>query len=226
MSSVKFVQLLLAFFPTLSTLANPLPDHSATELTETSGEELQDSARAFAHQKWDHIAKALHKDVTSLRDEQFRRDFDEPLSNMTKYAFVREQTPQLSSADGCYSTNFDAHRCLRRIYAGLRTYREYMSYVDKMNLTTVMITDVQLQTTRLINMIKNKVTVTHTTPISPLPEGSAWNQRRVTHSVLYNLAVFLKETIRAIDHINKKGMNLIRTEIKEPKWPSEKHEHQ
>ncbi|XP_036423435.1 interleukin-6 [Colossoma macropomum] len=226
MSSMKNLQLLLAVLLPLAALGNLLPGYSAPgDVPEISGEELQDSTGAFEHHKWLSIARILHRDITRLRDEQFQRDFGEPVANMTNYASVRSKTPLISPSDGCYSKNFSAQRCLRRIYAGLSTYREYLSKVERENLTAAQVTDIKLRTTSLLNIIKEKVDDAPIQPhsVSELPDGSAWTQRTVTHSILYNLEVFLKETSRAINFINKKLGNHIRKEIKESKWPSEKH---
>ncbi|KAL7826861.1 hypothetical protein AOLI_G00320700 [Acnodon oligacanthus] len=228
MSSMKNLRLALAVLLPLAALSDPLPGYSAPgDPPEISGEELQDSNGPFEH-KWLFIARILHRDVMKLRDEQFQRDFGEPSANMTNYASVRIKTPLIHPSDGCYLKNFGAQRCLRRIYAGLSTYREYLSKVERENLTAAQVTDIKLRTTSLLNIIKEKVddAPIQPHPISELPDGSAWTQRTVTHSVLYNLEVFLKETTRAINFINKKLGNHINKEIKESKWSSEKHSHE
>ncbi|KAI4900357.1 hypothetical protein NFI96_024993 [Prochilodus magdalenae] len=228
MPSTKNLQLLLAVLLPLAALSSPLPGNSAQgDLPEISGEEVQDSAGAFENHKWHHLARSLQFDIIRLRDEQFQRDFGEPTTNMTNYDPVRIHTPLISPPHGCFSRNFSAQRCLRRIYSGLSTYREFLNYVERENLTAAHLTGIKVRTTSLLNIIKEKMDVTQiqTQPISALPDGSAWTQRVVTHSILYNLAAFLKDTTRALDYINKKGVHHTAKETKESKWPS-KNSHQ
>ncbi|XP_072530696.1 interleukin-6 [Salminus brasiliensis] len=222
MPSVKNLQLsLAALLLLLVALCAPVPVHGApADLPETSGEELQDTGD-FKRYKLRDIADLLLESITRLRDEQFQRDFGEPVGNMTNYDPVRTEMPLISQSDRCRPKNFSAPRCLKRIYAGLRTYEGYLGYLEKENLTTAQLTDIRQWTTSLLKIIKDKVDDTNIQSVSSPPHDEpAWKQRTFTHSILYNLTLFLRDANKAMRHMITKGFDYVRTENKGSKWLS------
>ncbi|XP_051992401.1 interleukin-6-like [Xyrauchen texanus] len=152
-------------------------------LSETSGEELQHAdikSPPTEWQKWHLMARQLHKDVKTLQDEQFEKDFTETL-NMTSYEDVRISTPILKHSDGCFSKNFSTERCLRRIYSVLMWYKEHLSYTERENLTSTLMNNVKHGTKRLLECINSQVRDLEVEGISSTlpPVASAWTSKVV-----------------------------------------------
>ncbi|XP_026786001.3 interleukin-6-like [Pangasianodon hypophthalmus] len=172
-----------------------------TDFYETSGSQLQNEAHAPDH-KWLSIARQMRRDIASVRDEQLKRDFADTSS---EFASVRIQTPLLSSSDGCLPSDFTAHKCLRRIYNGLRVYQAYLPYVERENLTAAHMVDIKVGITRLLHLIKETVKVNddkvHPSSLNELPDDSTWTRKTVTHSILHNFADFMTDTSRAINYM-------------------------
>ncbi|KTF76395.1 hypothetical protein cypCar_00035927, partial [Cyprinus carpio] len=102
-NAALFLSAVLAVF---ISLVDAVPVYSGlAELSETSGDEVQDvdgKSPLSDRQKWHLMARDLHRDVKTLRDQQFERDFRE-MVNMTAYEGVRVKTPLLKPSDGCLS---------------------------------------------------------------------------------------------------------------------------
>ncbi|XP_030644368.1 interleukin-6 [Chanos chanos] len=178
----------------------------AGELSETSGEGFPEiSSASDLTINWHAIAKKLHHDVRTLKNEQFERD----LVNITSLAVNSDFTPLIKASDGCLSKSFSAQKCLQRIYSGLQEYVVYMNYVERENLTETLVNDVKVRTNNLLQIIKNKLKDSPQTQLSQieLPDGSAWTRKTTVHSVLSNFATFLTDTSRAIHFMNRNSAN-------------------
>lgn len=157
LNTALFLSATLAVF---MRLVDAVPAYSSMgELSETSGEEVQDvdvKSLLNDRQKWHLMARDLHKDVKTLRDEQFESVFRET-ANMTAYEGVRISTPLLKPSDGCLSRNFSTERCLGRIYSVLTWYKENWDYIEKENLTSTLVNDIKHETKRLLEAINSQV---------------------------------------------------------------------
>ncbi|KAA0709933.1 hypothetical protein E1301_Tti020257 [Triplophysa tibetana] len=159
--SVQLSVLLPVFFCLLD--ASPLYS-SVGELSEISGDDVQEvNVRALPteEQRWHLMARQLHRDVKTLRDEQFDRDFRDP-ANMTSFEGLRINTPVIKASDGCLSRNFSRERvfqerCLGRLYSVLMWYEEHLSYIERENLTQTITNDVKHGTKRFLESIYSKV---------------------------------------------------------------------
>ncbi|XP_062842328.1 interleukin-6 [Trichomycterus rosablanca] len=203
MPSAHYLNLFLVAVLSICSLGNQTPLHSRNpDSEETSGELQQDLTDAVDHGKWNLIASLLQQDIAILRDEQFKRDFGQTEFKMKDFSM---SMPLLNSSDGCLSKNFKAQRCLRKIYTGLSIYKEYLPYVERQNLTTALMNNINLATTRLLHIIKEKVNDGQVPQhfSSVLPEDSAWRQKTVTHSILFHYATFMNATVRAISYMKK-----------------------
>ncbi|XP_022523792.2 interleukin-6 [Astyanax mexicanus] len=192
-------------------------------MQDTSGEQKRHKPQEIA------IADLLLRSITRLRDEQFQKDFGEPVKNMTNYEHVRREMPLIRSEDRCRHKNFSAPRCLKQIYAVLRIYEGHLGYLEKDNLTSARLPDVKHWTFSLVQFIRTKMSSPEDTDVqsssSSLKEESAWMKKIYTHSILYNFTSFLIDANRALKHMNDKGYDYVKTENKGPKWPLEKHQH-
>ncbi|ROI69372.1 Interleukin-6 [Anabarilius grahami] len=212
-------------------LVDAVPVYSSMgELSETSGDEVQDvdvQSPLNDRQKWHLMARDLHKDVKTLRDEQFERDFRETV-NMTAYEGVRISTPLLRPSDGCLSRNFSTERCLGRIYSVLTWYKENWNYIEKENLTSNLANDIKHKTKRLLEAINSQLQVSEgqMDPISssPLPVKSAWMHKTTVHSILFNFTSVMIDTCRAVNYMSKRKGGQRRKDVKRPNdWASEKN---
>ncbi|XP_051948267.1 interleukin-6-like [Xyrauchen texanus] len=182
---------------------------SMDELTETSGDELQDvdiKSPPTEKQKWHLMAQKLLKDVKTLRDEQFEKEFKE-MVNMTSFEGVKISTPHLKATDGCLSRNFSTERCLGRIYSVLTWYKNHMSYIERENLTSSLMNDAKYGTKRLLGSIniqlqKRNIQVEGISS-PPLPVGSTWTRKTAVHSILINFTNVMTVTCRAINYIQR-----------------------
>ncbi|XDV33737.1 hypothetical protein PO909_004036, partial [Leuciscus waleckii] len=161
-SALKKALFLSATLAVFMRLVDAVPAYSSMgELSETSGDEVQDvdvKSLLNDRQKWHRMARDLHNDVKTLRDEQFEREFRETV-NMTAYEAVRISTPLLKPSDGCLSRNFSTERCLGRIYSVLTWYKENWNYIEKENLTSTLVTDIKHETKRLLEAINSQLQV-------------------------------------------------------------------
>ncbi|XP_060797987.1 interleukin-6 [Neoarius graeffei] len=205
---------------TLSLLALlPLPSLSLYSgdagFYETSGGEPQNDAHVPDH-KWLSIAKQLRRDIASVRDEQFKRDFAETF-NMTEFAGVRMEMPLLGPSDGCLPSDFIPQTCLQQIYSGLRWYQAYLPDVERENLNADLMKNIHFGTTRLLHLIKEIIQVNNDKADLPsLPDDSAWKRKILTHSILYYFADFMTDTARAINFMKTK--KLTKHIIREDGW--------
>ncbi|XP_067217713.1 interleukin-6 [Chanodichthys erythropterus] len=204
-------------------LVDAVPAYSSMgELSEISGDEVQDvdvKSPLNDQEKWHLMARDLHKDVKTLRDEQFERDFRETV-NMTAYEGVRISTPLLRPSDGCLSRNFSTERCLKRIYSVLTWYKENWNYIEKENLTSNMVNNIKHETKRLLEAINSQLQVSEgqMDPISssPLPVNSAWMQKTTVHSILFNFTSAMIDTCRAVNYMSKRKSGQRRKGVKRP----------
>uniref|UniRef100_A0A671Q4M1 Interleukin-6 n=1 Tax=Sinocyclocheilus anshuiensis TaxID=1608454 RepID=A0A671Q4M1_9TELE len=214
-----FLSAVLAAF---ISLGDAVPAYSGlAELSETSGDEVQD------RQKWYLMARDLHRDVKTLRDQQFERDFRETV-NMTAYEGVRIETPLLKPSDGCLSRNFSAERCLSRIYSVLTWYKENWSFMEKENLTWSLVKDIKHGSKRLLEALNSQLQIAdgQTDQISsaPLSVRSAWMRKTTTHSILFNFSSVMIDTCRALNYISKHKAAHRAKDTKRPAdWSSDKN---
>ncbi|XP_056596787.1 interleukin-6 isoform X2 [Triplophysa dalaica] len=205
--SVQLSVLLPVFFCLLD--ASPLYSTEG-ELSEISGDDIQEvNVRALIteEQRWHLMARQLHRDVKTLRDEQFDRDFRDP-ANMTSFEGLRTNTPVLKASDGCLSRNFNRERCLGRVYSVLMWYAEHLSYIERENLTQTHTNDVKHGTKRFLESIYSQVQLRDTQvedfPRSSLQAKSAWTRKTLVHSILFNFTNVMIDTCRAIHYMSKR----------------------
>ncbi|XP_055076613.1 interleukin-6 [Misgurnus anguillicaudatus] len=180
---------------------------SMGELPEISGDEVQEvNVQAPTEQeRWHRMAKQLQNDVKTLRDEQFIRDFGETV-NMSLFESERINTPVFKASDGCYLKNFSTERCLGRIYNVLMWYKENLNYIERENRTTTLMNNVKHEMKRLLESINSQLQskdVQVEDISSSLHAKSAWTQKTVTHSILFNLTNVMIDTCRAIPYLSK-----------------------
>ncbi|XP_051527595.1 interleukin-6 [Myxocyprinus asiaticus] len=209
-SSLNTVSLSLTLAVFISVMDAAALYSSMEELTETSGDELQDvdiKSPPTGKQKWHLMAQKLHKDVETLRDEQFEKDFKE-MVNMTSFEGVKISTPLLKASDGCLSRNFSTERCLGRIYSVLTWYKDHMSYIERENLTSTLMNDAKHRTKRLLDSINNQLKLRNIQvegiSSTPLPVGSAWTRKTAVHSILFNFTSVMIDTCRAINYMSQR----------------------
>ncbi|XP_043089081.1 interleukin-6 isoform X3 [Puntigrus tetrazona] len=200
-----------------------LPVHGGLpEPSQASGDEVQDvngKSPLSDRLKWNLMARDLHRDVKSLRDQQFERDFKDA-GNMTEFESVRIETPLLRPSDGCLSRNFSSDLCLSRISGVLSWYKDHWSFVENENLTSSLVNGVRLSTKRLLEAIDSQVRSVRLTPAvpaalfpqlqpadqvssAPLTVSSAWTRKTVAHSLLYNFTSVMIDTCRAVNYMSK-----------------------
>ncbi|GAA6075055.1 interleukin-6, partial [Tachysurus ichikawai] len=188
---------------------------------ETSGSELQNEAHA-PDQKWVDVAKQLRNEVKNARDEQFNRAIG-GTQNTSIYAYKGIKMPILNDSDGCLRSDFNAQKCLRLIYTGLRVYQVNMPHLEQESQFITNVMNIKAGTYRLLHLIKETVKVNdEKVPQVDLSEftDTAWNQNILAHSILYSFTDFMTEASRAINYMkNKKLMR----HLKEDKWIS-KHQ--
>ncbi|NP_001248378.1 interleukin-6 precursor [Danio rerio] len=211
-SAQKTVLFLSATLATLfMSLADPVPVFSSMgELSEISGDEVQDvdvKSLLGDRQKWHLMARDLYKDVKTLRDEQFERDFRE-MVNMTAFEGVRISTPLLKPSDRCLSKNFSTERCLTRIYSVLTWYKDNWNYIEKENLTSVLVNDIKHSTKRLLEAINSQLQVRDgemdQTSSTSLSFKSAWTRKTTVHSILFNFSSVMIDACRAINYMSRR----------------------
>uniref|UniRef100_A0A672MBT0 Interleukin-6 n=1 Tax=Sinocyclocheilus grahami TaxID=75366 RepID=A0A672MBT0_SINGR len=227
-NAALFLSAVLAAF---ISLGDAVPAYSGlAELSETSGDEAQDvegKSPLSEWQKWYLMARDLHRDVKTLRDQQFERDFRET-ENMTAYEGVRIETPLLEPSDGCLSRNFSAERCLSRIYSVLTWYKENWSFMEKENLTWSLVKDIKHGSKRLLEALNSQLQIAdgQTDQISsaPLSVRSAWTRKTTTHSILFNFSSVMIDTCRALNYISKHKAAHRAKDTKRPAdWSSDKN---
>ncbi|XP_073689011.1 interleukin-6 [Garra rufa] len=218
---------LTAFF----CLVDAVPAYSGlAELSEISGDEVQDvdgKSPLSDRQKWHLMAKDLHQDVKTLRDQQFERDFRDTV-NMTAYEGVRIKTPLLKHSDGCLSRNFSTERCLSRIYSVLTWYKENWSFIENENLTSNLVNDIKHETKRLLEAINSQLQIAEgqadQTSSDPLSVRSAWTRKTTVHSILFNFTSVMIDTCRAVNYMSKRKTAHRGKDTKRPAdWSSEKN---
>ncbi|XP_077050974.1 interleukin-6 [Siphateles boraxobius] len=228
LNNALFLSAILAVF---MRLVDAVPAHSSMgELSETSGDEVQDvdvKSPLNDRQTWHLMARELHKDVKTLRDQQFESDFRET-ANMTAYEVVRISTPLLKPSDGCVSRNFSTERCLGRIYSVLTWYKENWNYIEKENLTSTLVNDIKHGTKRLLEAINSQLQVgegqVDPFPSSLLSVRSAWTRKTTVHSILFNYTSVMIDTCRAINYMSKRKGGLRGKDTKRPEhWTSDKN---
>ncbi|XP_039534404.1 interleukin-6-like [Pimephales promelas] len=230
-SALNKVLILSATLAVLMRLVDAVPAYSSMgELSETSGEEVQDvdvKSLLNDRHKWHLMARDLHKDVKKLRDEQFENDFREAV-NMTAYEGVRVSTPLLKPSDGCLSRNFSTERCLGRIYSVLTWYKENWNYIEKENLTSTLVNDIKHGTKRLLEAINSQLQLGEG-QVDPIPSGplsvrSAWTRKATVHSILFNYTNVMIDTCRAISYMSKRKGGRRGKDTKRPgHWTSDKN---
>uniref|UniRef100_A0A8C1BG40 Interleukin-6 n=2 Tax=Cyprinus carpio TaxID=7962 RepID=A0A8C1BG40_CYPCA len=207
-NAALFLSAVLAVF---ISLVDAVPAYSGlTELSETSGDEVQDvegKSPLSERQKWYLMARDLHRDVKTLRDQQFERDFRETV-NMTAYEGAKIKTPLLRPSDGCVSRNFSAERCLSRIYSVLTWYRENWSFIEKENLTSSLVKDIKHASKRLLEALNSQLQIADgqqdQISSAPLSVRSAWTRKITTHSILFNFSSVMIDSCRALHYISKR----------------------
>ncbi|XP_016428412.1 interleukin-6 [Sinocyclocheilus rhinocerous] len=227
-NAALFLSAVLAAF---LSLVHAVPAYSGlAELSETSGDEVQDvegKSPLSERQKWHLMARDLHRDVKTLRDQQFERDFRETV-NMTAYEGVRITTPLLTPSDGCLSRNFSADLCLSRIYSILSWYEENWSLIENENLTSSLVKDIKRGTKRLLEAINSQLQIADggVDQISraPLSVRSAWMRKTTTHSILFNFTSVMIDTCRAVHYMSKRKAAHRAKDTKRPAdWSSDKN---
>uniref|UniRef100_A0A673IP07 Interleukin-6 n=1 Tax=Sinocyclocheilus rhinocerous TaxID=307959 RepID=A0A673IP07_9TELE len=201
-NAALFLSAVLAAF---LSLGDAVPAYSGlAELSETSGDEVQDvegKSPLSERQKWYLMARDLHRDVKTLRDQQFERDFRETV-NMTAYEGVRIETPLLEPSDGCLSRNFSAVR------------------------TRFLSDDSELVTVSVSLLLQLQIADGQTDQISsaPLSVRSAWTRKTTTHSILFNFSSVMIDTCRALNYISKHKAAHRAKDTKRPAgWSSDKN---
>ncbi|XP_043089082.1 interleukin-6 isoform X4 [Puntigrus tetrazona] len=183
-----------------------LPVHGGLpEPSQASGDEVQDvngKSPLSDRLKWNLMARDLHRDVKSLRDQQFERDFKDA-GNMTEFESVRIETPLLRPSDGCLSRNFSSDLCLSRISGVLSWYKDHWSFVENENLTSSLVNGVRLSTKRLLEAIDSQLQPADQVSSAPLTVSSAWTRKTVAHSLLYNFTSVMIDTCRAVNYMSK-----------------------
>ncbi|XP_059411575.1 interleukin-6 [Carassius carassius] len=227
-NAVLFLSVVLAAF---ISLLDAVPVYSGlAELSETSGDELQDvdgKSPLSDRQKWHLMARDLHRDVKMLRDQQFKRDFRETV-NMTAFEGVRVKTPLLRPSDGCLSRNFSTDSCLVRIYSVLTWYKENWGFIEKENLTSSLVNDVKHGTKRLLEAINSQLQIADGGAVqissAPLSATSAWTRKTTVHSILFNFTSVMIDTCRAINYMSKHKAAYRAKDTKRPAdWSSDKN---
>ncbi|XP_026145065.1 interleukin-6-like [Carassius auratus] len=232
MSSAQNVALFLSVaLAAFISLLDAVPVYSGlAELSETSGDELQDvdgKSPLSDRQKWHLMARDLHRDVKMLRDQQFKRDFRQTV-NMTAFEDVRVKTPLLRPSDGCLSRNFSTDSCLGRIYSVLTWYKDNWSFIEKENLTSSLVNDVKHGTKRLLEAINSQLQIadggTDQISSAPLSATSAWTRKTTVHSILFNFTSVMIDSCRAINYMSKRKAAYRAKDTKRPAdWSSDKN---
>lgn len=203
---------------------------SMGELPEISGDEVQEvnvPVPLTEPERWHRMAKQLQNDVKTLRDEQFIRDFGETV-NMSLFENERINTPVFKASDGCFLKNFSTERCLGHIYNILMWYKENLNYIERENLTPTLMNNVKHEMKRLLESINSQLQSKDLQVediSSSLHAKSAWTQKAVTHSILFNLTNVMIHTCRAIPYLSKsKAGHSQRTKNKiKTDWISDKN---
>uniref|UniRef100_A0A8C2C6R1 Interleukin-6 n=1 Tax=Cyprinus carpio TaxID=7962 RepID=A0A8C2C6R1_CYPCA len=227
-NAALFLSAVLAVF---ISLVDAVPVYSGlAELSETSGDEVQDvdgKSPLSDRQKWHLMARDLHRDVKTLRDQQFERDFRE-MVNMTAYEGVRVKTPLLKPSDGCLSRNFSSDLCLSRIYSVLTWYKENWSFIENENLTSSLVNDIKHGTKRLLEAINSQLQIADggadQISSTPLSVRSAWTRKTTVHSILFNFTSVMIDTCRAINYMSKRKAAYRAKDTKRPAdWSADKN---
>ncbi|XP_026088085.1 uncharacterized protein LOC113069455 isoform X2 [Carassius auratus] len=227
-NAALFLSVVLAVF---ISLVDAVPAYSGlAELSETSRDEVQDvegKSPLSERQKWYLTARDLHRDVKTLRDQQFERDFRE-MVNMTACEGVRIKTPLLRPSDGCLSRNFSTERCLSRIYIVLSWYRENWSIIEKENLTSSLVKDVKHGSKRLLEAIHRQLQIADgqedQISSAPLSVRSTWTHKTTVHSILFNFSSVMIDSYRALHYISKRKAAHRAKDTKRPaNWSSDKN---
>uniref|UniRef100_A0A8C1T8U2 Interleukin-6 n=1 Tax=Cyprinus carpio TaxID=7962 RepID=A0A8C1T8U2_CYPCA len=227
-NAALFLSAILAVF---ISLVDAVPVYSGlAELSETSGDEVQDvdgKSPLSDRQKWHLMARDLHRDVKTLRDQQFERDFRE-MVNMTAYEGVRVKTPLLKPSDGCLSRNFSSDLCLSRIYSVLTWYKENWSFIENENLTSSLVNDIKHGTKRLLEAINSQLQIADRgadqISSAPLSVRSAWTRKTTVHSILFNFTSVMIDTCRAINYMSKRKPAYRAKDTKRPAdWSADKN---
>ncbi|KAI7799233.1 interleukin-6 [Triplophysa rosa] len=202
---------LSVLLPVFFCLLDAWPLYSSMgESSEISGDDVQEvnvRAPLTEEQRWHLMARQLHRDVKTLRDEQFDRDFRDA-ANMTSFEGVRIHTPVLKASDGCLSRNFSTERCLGRVYSVLMWYKEHLSCIERENLTQTLTNDVKHGTKRFLESIYSQVQLKDTQveefSRSSLQAKSAWTRKTLVHSILFHFTNVMIDTCRAIHYMSKR----------------------
>uniref|UniRef100_A0A8C1UX67 Interleukin-6 n=1 Tax=Cyprinus carpio TaxID=7962 RepID=A0A8C1UX67_CYPCA len=189
-SSADAALFLSAVLAVFISLVDAVPAYSGlAELSETSGDEVQDvegKSPLSERQKWYLMARDLHRDVKTLRDQQFERDFRETV-NMTAYEGARIKTPLLRPSDGCVSRNFSAVRThFPSNDSGLFMAHAYMKRSG---------VSWQLQ---IADGQQDQISS------APLSVRSAWTRKITAHSILFNFSSVMIDSCRALHYISKR----------------------
>ncbi|KAK2887734.1 hypothetical protein QQF64_013007 [Cirrhinus molitorella] len=226
LNALLFLSAVLAAF---FCLVDAVPAYSGlAELSEISGDEVQDvdgKSPLSDRQKWHLMARDLHRDIKTLRDQQFERDFRE---NMTAYEGVRIKTPLLKPSDGCFSRNFSTEQCLSRIYSILTWYKENWSFIENENLTSTLVNDIKHGTKRLLEAINSQLQIADgqadKMSSAPLSVRSAWTRKTTVHSILFNFTSVMIDTCRAVNYMSKRKTAHRGKDMKRPiDWSSDKN---
>ncbi|KAF4100871.1 hypothetical protein G5714_019067 [Onychostoma macrolepis] len=232
MSSAQNAALFLsAVLAAFISLVDAVPAYSGlAELSEISGDEVQDvdgRSPLSDRQKWHLMARDLHRDVKTLRDQQFERDFKETM-NMTALEGVRIKTPLLKPSDGCLSRNFSTDLCLSHIYSVLTWYKDNWSFIENENLTSSLANNIKLGTKRLLEAINSQLQIADggadQLSSAPLSVRSAWTRKTTAHSILFNFTNVMIDTCRAVNYMSKRKAAHRAKDTKRPAdWSTDKN---